>query len=442
MFQFTPQKEKDVFYIYLDVLQQQPQKDIRSNKTLSFVIDTTKVFTSISHICSSIKLHCKEEKQLCLCIKKVPNNIKYVLLTRVSKILYNFDKYVTSNDKHKLKTVFVHDNERNRKMIENICNVISCTDIVRDMENEPANIMSPDNFCRFVKKLFSERKYKKHIKIKVLNENDMEKQGLNLVLAIGLSSKRMPRFMTIECIRNKSYPTVALVGKTVVYDAGGLSIKTKQNMSPEMKTDKSGGCIVVGAMKYFVDNDIKCNIIGLLPIVENVVSEEVARPGDIIKSYSGKTVEITNTDAEGRLIMADAISYSAKYKPDYIFDVATLTGWSGDVHADLSTVCYSRNEELAKTIVQLGDKVGERAWFLPPWDEYIEMTKSKVANVRNFSLDIKEGAYLPAMFLLNFVPFELRDKFVHFDVCGNFKNDIAQGNCVALLIELLKEISL
>jgi hypothetical protein len=160
-------------------------------------------------------------------------------------------------------------------------------------------------------------------------------------------------------------------------------------------------------------------------------------PGDIIKSYQGKTVEVTDTDAEGRLIMADAIAYSKHYNPAYILDVATLTGWADTVHMDLASVCYSRNKELVEKITKIGDKVGERVWFLPVWDEYTEYIKSNVANVKNYNPNVREGAYYPSMFLLSFVPIELRDKYIHFDVCNNFEKNLARGNCVSLLIETM-----
>jgi leucyl aminopeptidase len=225
----------------------------------------------------------------------------------------------------------------------------------------------------------------------------------------------------------------------VIYDAGGLNIKLA-SMTPSMKTDKSGGSVVVGIMKYFLEHKIKCNIVGILPIVENLLSEDVSRPGDIVKSYSGKMVEITDTDAEGRLIMADAIAYSKKYNPTYLFDLATLTGWSEAVHMDTNAVCYCKDIDLASKVNKLGDIVGERVWFLPPWDEYMYYTKSAVANIRNYSMDIREGAYLPSMFLLSFVPLELRDNYIHFDICNNFENDLAKGNCVILVIELIKSL--
>jgi leucyl aminopeptidase len=369
------------------------------------------------------------------------------VINYTAKAIYTFDKYKTTTKRNKAddsisvcKVIDTSSNEKLRTSLRKFVKVINAANITRDLENEPANMMSPQTFSNQVKKLFQDNQ---NVKVHVKNEKEMREEGLNLVLAVGLSSKRLPRFITIELIKDKDYPTICLIGKTVVYDAGGLNIKVR-GMNPSMKTDKSGGSVVVGIMKYFSENhlkDFKYNIVGILPVVENLLSENVTRPGDIMKSYSGKSVEITDTDAEGRLIMADAISYSKKYKPTLLCDFATLTGWAETVHMDLSAVCYCRNMELAAKVNSAGERMGERVWFLPKWDEYMEYIKSNVANVRNFNMDMSEGAYLPSMFLLSFVPLELRDSYVHFDICNNFEKNLARGNCVALAVDFLKSLN-
>lgn len=400
-------------------------------------LDGSKPFVSIKKACKQVVCASKS-KDLTLDISKVPSKYKCVLLGYVSKALYVFDKY---RGKQKLTPIKVYD-KANGTMVRNFVKQINMANIARDLENEPANMMSPQAFCDRVEAIFHGDS---HVKVRIKDEKEMAKEGLNLVLAVGLSSKRMPRFMTIEYIVDKALPTICLVGKTVVYDAGGLNIKM-QSMTPEMKTDKSGGCVVVAAIKYFTKyftgttSKPKFNLVGILPVVENVLSEDVTRPGDIITSYKGNSVEVTDTDAEGRLIMADAIAYSKKYKPSYIMDIATLTGWAETVHMDLAAVCYSKNVSLVDKITKVGDKVGERVWFLPVWDEYMEYIKSNVANVKNHNPNVASGAYYPSMFLLSFVPLELRDKYVHFDICNNFDKNLARGNCVSLLIETIKSI--
>ena len=417
------------------------KNEVEDNTSNGFDFNSKRPFISIKSITSRIcTIH--KNNSLCICITKLPQRYKKVFMTYLSKSAYKFNKYITRDSQRNADHIYyIHDNSMTIQLHSKFIASLKCADVARNLENEPANVMSPEKFCTVVKKILktSVKSTGSNMRITVLNEEQMKKEGLNLVLSIGLSSKRMPRFMTIELINDVSYPTICLIGKTVIYDAGGLNIKLA-SMNASMKTDKSGGSVVVGIIKYFAENKIKCNIVGILPIVENLLSEDVARPGDIVKSYSGKTVEITDTDAEGRLIMADALSYSKKFNPTYLFDLATLTGWSEAVHMDTNAVCYCRNMDLAAKVNEIGETVGERVWFLPSWDEYMYYTKSPVANIRNYNNDIREGAYLPSMFLLSFVPLELRDNYVHFDICNNYVNDLAKGNCVVLMIELLKHL--
>jgi leucyl aminopeptidase len=424
--------------IDIGVKKSSTNSNTQSAENDKLIIDLKRPYISISKITTKLASSILN-KPTCICITAIPDELKKIFINYLSKAIYRFDKYVTR--KVPDVEVYLHDNENTIKNFSKFLSSIKCADVSRNLENEPPNMLSPDTFCKVVRKIFKtvEKKTGTKVRVSVMNELQMQKEGLNLVLSIGLSSKRMPRFMTIECIRDSSYPTICLVGKTVVYDAGGLNIKIN-GMTPEMKTDKTGGSVVVAIIKFFAENKVNCNVVGILPIVENLLSEDVTRPGDIITSYSGKTVEITDTDAEGRLIMADAISYSKKFNPTYLFDLATLTGWSESVHMDTNAVCYCKNMNLAAKVNEVGERVGERVWFLPPWDEYTYYTQSKVANVRNYNMDMREGAYLPSMFLLTFVPLELQNSYVHFDICNNFKSDLSRGNCVVLVIELIQKL--
>lgn len=411
-----------------------------NTNTNKLTLNLKRPFISIKNITNKIASS-HTNTSTCVCITDIPNKYKQVFITYLSKAIYKFDKYVsqpTSSIDNNTITIYIHDDKDTIKNYNTFMSSVKSADLARDLENEPANLFSPERFCKEVKSIFEQ--VNKKIKITVMNETDMKKHGLNLVLSIGLSSKRMPRFMTIEHFKDASLPTICLVGKTVIFDAGGLNIKLSA-MEPSMKTDKSGGAVVVAIMKHLIEaTNVKCNLVGILPIVENLLSEDVSRPGDIVKSHNGKTVEITDTDAEGRLIMADAISYSKKFNPTYLIDLATLTGWSDTVHPDTKAVCYTKNMELASLVNQVGEQVGERVWFLPPWDEYTYYVKSKVANVRNYNPDIREGSYLPSMFLLSFVPIHLQDHYIHFDICNNFTNNLAQGNCVVLVSELIRQL--
>jgi leucyl aminopeptidase len=185
-------------------------------------------------------------------------------------------------------------------------------------------------------------------------------------------------------------------------------------------------------------------MVGVIPLVENVVSGSAIMPGDIYTSYSGKTVEILNTDAEGRLILADALSYCEKYNPDYIFDFATLTGWASKLHCDIAAAFYSPNAKLHRMIEDIGEECGDRTWGMPKWLEYKSYCKSKVADLKNYDLSVDGctagGGYMAAMFLAHFVPSRCIQNWVHFDICNNIDDHIMNANTMNLAINLIKTL--
>lgn len=424
-----------------------PNADIHIHLTTekakgTLFIDTAKPFTSINSRCKDISnmlsMPTKATKinTANINVSSLPTSLKKVVLTYLTKELYSFNKYKKgATDNETITKIFFVDTSATTENINHVLFAIQCTNFARDMENEPANLMSPEVFCLRAKNIL-----KNKATVKVLGIKEMEKEGLNLVLAIGRSSPRQPRFLIAEMINNPQKPTICIVGKTVVYDAGGLNIKLK-SMTPEMKTDKTGGCIAISIMKFFAKYACDCNLVVICPVVENLLSKNATRPGDVIKAHNGKMVEITDTDAEGRLILADALSFSAKYNPKYIIDFATLTGWADSVHPDLNAVCWTKELTTASLVNQVGEEVGERIWFLPPWDEYTEYAQSNIANVKNHTDNIATGAYFPVMFMLHFLPDHLKSKYIHFDVCHNWKKNLARGNCVMLGIELIKRLS-
>jgi leucyl aminopeptidase len=200
---------------------------------------------------------------------------------------------------------------------------------------------------------------------------------------------------------------------------------------------------VIALIKYIIESKMKINIIGLIPLINNVISGNSVLPGNIIKSYSGKTVEITNTDAEGRIIMADAFGFSETLKNvDYIIDLATLTGSAEEYHCDTSAAIYTTNLVLKDIIEKIGEEVGDRIYSLPSWPEYVADIKSNVANVKNsyYKNCKKSGAFMASMFLSYFVPEKLRDKWVHFDITHSY-DKYSNANTTILLINLLIQLS-
>ena len=199
-----------------------------------------------------------------------------------------------------------------------------------------------------------------------------------------------------------------------MFDSGGLSIKLGD--FSDMKTDMTGSAIVYGTLKLLEHFNVKGHFIGLLPIVENMVDANSTRPGDILKAYNGKTVEITDTDAEGRLIMADALAFSKNYNPYLCIDIATLTGQAAKIFGSKSGVVMGNNNKLTQDIISAGNKNKERLWELPMWDEYVELTKSKIADYKNLSYGVSAGTIMAGAFLSNFVP--EKANWLHLDIAG------------------------
>jgi leucyl aminopeptidase len=230
-----------------------------------------------------------------------------------------------------------------------------------------------------------------------------------------------------------------------MFDSGGYNIKL-HNMH-EMKNDMTGSAIVYGIFKLLSKMNVKGRFVGLLPLVENMVDSNAYRPGDIIKAYNGKTVEIINTDAEGRLIMADALAYSANFNPSLCIDIATLTGQAGSIFDNKSSVVLGNSNAHIQQIIKIGMENNEKFWELPMWNEFVNATKSKIADYRNDAPESKASTIYAGAFLSNFVPKDVN--WLHLDIAGvdMLKNDIshrysgATGEILRTLFEFLYNIN-
>lgn len=303
--------------------------------------------------------------------------------------------------------------------------MINHANITRNIINEPSNKSTPASFVNHVKLIF---KKQKNIRIRVLNDREIKTEGLGLVDAIGNSSRNSARFLIIDYhpATARSSKTICLVGKGVTIDTGGYSIKSRQQMY-QMHMDKTGASVCVGLMKALTSSKIKYKnrVVAVCPLVENIVSDNSLKPGDIVKAYNGQTVEVVSVDAEGRLILADALTYACKnYKPDYIFDFGTLTGWSSRIHCHTSYTYFTLNSQMSKDVLIAGKANAERSFRMPAWTDYLQFIKSSVADVKNYGFDCNNSDGLMAsIFLMNFIPSEYRKKWVHFDIrldaCNN-----------------------
>ncbi len=327
---------------------------------------------------------------------------------------YNFNIY-KSNDK-KIKNInlnvvgkqLVKSNILRKKLDALLEGVF----FARDLVSEPGNILHPDEYTKRLLKL-----KKIGLRVTVYNKKKLKKLGCNALLGVGQGSIRGSYLVTIEWKGNKSKSKpLAFVGKGVCFDTGGISLKPARFME-DMTYDMAGSAVVVGLMKNFALRKAKINAVGVVGLVENMPGGNAQRPGDIVKSYSGKTIEVLNTDAEGRLVLADALTYTEKkFKPELIIDLATLTGAIivslGSEYAGL----FSNNDRLSKQIFDAGEKVDEKVWRLPLHKNYDKLMDSKTADVQNINYVGGAGSTTAAQFLQRFII--NKTPWAHLDIAG------------------------
>jgi leucyl aminopeptidase len=314
--------------------------------------------------------------------------------------------------------------------------VCEATFLARDLENAPANEIYPETLAKAAKDSAERNGYTATI----LDEFEIKELGMGGVVGVSQGSERPPRFIILEYGAQSKQPVV-LVGKGVTFDTGGISIKPSSGMA-EMKMDMSGAAAVIGTFEAVSRLRLPVHIIGLIPAVENMPSGKSVRPGDILRHYNGKTSEVDNTDAEGRLILADALGYAEKFKPSAVIDLATLTGACVVALGHYATGMMGNDDRLMKTLKIAGEKTYERVWRLPMFDEYEKLIKSDVADVKNVG-GRWGGAITAAWFLKKFIG---DYKWTHLDIAGtaileenlDYAPRGGSGVGVRLLTEFLK----
>lgn len=312
-----------------------------------------------------------------------------------------------------------------------------------DLVNAPSNKKTPADLAEWA--LNSGKTY--GYRVEAWDKYQIEEAGLHALLAVNQGSALPPSFIIMEYVSEDVPPKakIALVGKGVTFDTGGLSIKPAANLHL-MKSDMGGAAAVFGAMETAVRLRLPIHLIGIVPATENSVDAHAVKPSDVIGSYSGKTIEVIDTDAEGRLILADGLNYAVRqFKPDVLIDLATLTGSAVRTFGYHAAGLFANNDLLAEQLTKAGDKVGERIWRLPIWDVYKEDIKSDIADVRNYSGRPTAGAIGAAKFLEAFI--EDHPAWAHLDIAGVAFNDseFASQKCatafgVRLLIEYLENL--
>ncbi len=326
---------------------------------------------------------------------------------------YEFKKYKSKKDAKLINVSLIGSkNKPSSDIISKFKALEEGTFYTRNLVSEPGNILHPDEYA---KRLRSLKKY--GLKINIYNDKKLKRLGLNALLGVGQGSIRGSYLVTIEWngLRNNSNP-LAFIGKGVCFDTGGYSLKPAKFME-DMTYDMAGSAAVVGLMKNLALRKAKINAVGVVGLVENMVSGNAQRPGDIVKSFSGKTIEILNTDAEGRLVLADAITFTEKkFKPKVMIDLATLTGAIivslGSEYAGL----FSNNDKLSNQLIEAGEKVEEKLWRMPLHNNYDKLINSKNADMQNINYVGGAGSTTAAQFLQRFIL--NKTPWAHLDIAG------------------------
>ena len=327
---------------------------------------------------------------------------------------YEFNVYKTDKSKNQTTNLYVVGNKTKKaNLLRNKLNsLLEGVILTRDLVSEPGNVLHPDEYARRIVKL---RKF--GLKVTVYDQKKLKKMGMNALLGVGQGSIRGSYLVTIEWkgTKSKSKP-LGFVGKGVCFDTGGYSLKPAKFME-DMTYDMAGSATVVGLMKTLALRKSKINAVGVVGLVENMVSGNAQRPGDIVKSYSGKTIEVLNTDAEGRLVLADALTFTEeKFKPQFIIDLATLTGAIivslGSEYAGL----FSNNDKLSKQLIDAGESVEEKLWRMPLNENFDKLINSKNADMQNINYVGGAGSTTAAQFLQRFII--NKTPWAHLDIAG------------------------
>tara|TARA_B100001741_G_C16540765_1_gene594220 strand:+ start:307 stop:1764 length:1458 start_codon:yes stop_codon:yes gene_type:complete len=352
---------------------------------------------------------------------------------------YEFNKYKTKKETRLITiNVFGKKNKPSNHTLLKFKALEEGTFYARDLVSEPGNILHPDEYAKRLKLL-----KKNGLKVNIYENTKLKKLGMNALLGVGQGSIRGSYLATIEWngAKNNSKP-LAFVGKGVCFDTGGYSLKPAKFME-DMTYDMAGSATVVGLMKNLALRKAKINAVGVVGLVENMVSGNAQRPGDIVKSYSGKTIEILNTDAEGRLVLADALTFTEKkFKPKFIVDLATLTGAIivslGSEYAGL----FSNNDKLSKQLLDAGEKVEEKLWRMPLHKNFDKLINSKNADMQNINYVGGAGSTTAAQFLQRFIL--NKTPWAHLDIAGmafsKYGGALNSGGATGYGVRLLNQL--
>jgi leucyl aminopeptidase len=340
--------------------------------------------------------------------------------------LYSFRKHMTSEPDYKdIKQITIAEPDETLLFdLEEGCRkgkiIAEAAILTRDMVNEPANYMTPTDMADTATELAETYR----LRVNIFDKEEMRELGMGALLGVSQGSIQPPKFIVLRYNGNDSTEKIdlALVGKGITFDSGGLSLKTTEGMA-DMKGDMAGGAVVMAVISAIAQLSLQVNILAAVPTTENMPGGRALKPGDVLTATNGKTIEIINTDAEGRLILADALAYTRTFDPRYIIDVATLTGACHVALGDVCTGVFGNNQRLVDMVIKAGNDAGEMMWQMPMYNEYKEQLKSEVADIKNTG-GRGGGAVTAAKFLEAFVG---DTPWVHLDIAGTDQSEKEQG---------------
>jgi leucyl aminopeptidase len=339
--------------------------------------------------------------------------------------LYTFNRHITKKQEQgEIGELVINDRDpKNKAAVQQGINIgkilAEAANLARDMVNEPSNFMTPTIMAAEARKIAE----KHGVEIKVLERKQMKEMGMGGLLGVAQGSEEPPKFIVLKYFgKNDKTIDIALVGKGITFDSGGISIKPSDHMG-DMKSDMSGAASVIAAIGAIAQLKPKVNVMAIVPATENLPSGTAFKPADILTAMNGKTIEIITTDAEGRLILADALGYAVKQGAKMIVDIATLTGACQIALGDITTGAFTNNQELLDKVIAAAKETGDKMWQLPTFEEYKELNKSDVADLKNTG-GRNGGAITAALFVGEFAE---KTPWVHLDIAGTALLDTAKG---------------
>lgn len=340
--------------------------------------------------------------------------------------LYGFGRYRKPEYEDIEQLVIVERDESKVPVLERAVRkgqiMAEATSLARDMVNEPSNCMTPARMAEVAKEIAG----KYDLEFQVFNSKDMEAMGMGALLGVARGSNEPPKLITLSYKGDEhAEKALAFIGKGVTFDSGGISIKPSEGMG-EMKDDMAGGAAVIATLKAIAELKPKVNVTGIIPATENLPSGTALKPGDILRAMNGKTIEVISTDAEGRLILADALSYAVRQGLSPLVDLATLTGACRIALGTGYSGVFTNNQELMDKVLEAADKAGEKLWQMPMPEEYKEQNKSEIADIKNTG-DRYGGAITAALFLSEFVD---NTPWIHLDIAGTASSGKESGYTV------------